>query len=192
MITTQQTKKEDIMTRKELIDNILKKVGDNFDWGFGRFEHWDTADCVEHIPSGTKFYFCNLIYVNKSAHYDSPFKKHNGKYDMSARDWTEKVSQFQTWIAMKQAASLLGHLGGSVKSERKTAAVRENGKKGGRPTMETKTWVVLNNENGAFFGTVKAKTWKKALTEAYDAFSPDRRFTLDVISEAEYREKERL
>jgi general stress protein YciG len=93
---------------------------------------------------------------------------------------------------MSEAASILGRKGGQAKSERKTLAVRENGKKGGRPTMETKTWVVLNNENGAFFGTVKAKTWKKALTEAYDAFSPDRRFTLDVISEAEYREKERL
>ena len=30
-------------------------------------------------------------------------------------------------------ASALGKLGGSAKSERKTLAVRENGKKGGRP-----------------------------------------------------------
>ena len=177
------------MTRKELIDSILAKAGNDFQWGFGHFEYWDTADCVEHIPSATKFFFANLIYVNKSAHYDAPFKKNNGKYDMAAKDWTEKVNQFQTWVATKQAASLLGRKGGQAKSERKTAAVRENGKKGGRPVMEMKTWCVLNNENGAFFGTVDAKTWKKALTLAYDVYSRDRRFTLDVISDAEYREK---
>ena len=91
--------------------------------------------------------------------------------------------------AIHKAASALGKLGGSVKSERKTAAARENGKKGGRPVMEMKTWCVLNNENGAFFGSVDAKTWQKALTLAYDVYSRDRRFTLDVISDAEYREK---
>lgn len=32
-----------------------------------------------------------------------------------------------------QAASSLGRMGGSVKSDRKTASSRENGKKGGRP-----------------------------------------------------------
>lgn len=32
-----------------------------------------------------------------------------------------------------KAAQELGKLGGSVKSEKKAAAVRENGKKGGRP-----------------------------------------------------------
>ena len=90
---------------------------------------------------------------------------------------------------ISSAASLLGRKGGQAKSERKTAAVRENGKKGGRTAMEMKTWCVLNNENGAFFGTVDAKTWKKALTLAYDVYSRDRRFTLDVIGDAEYREK---
>jgi len=78
---------------------------------------------------------------------------------------------------------------GSIRTEKKAAAARENGKKGGRPAMEMKTWCVLNNENGAFFGTVDAKTWKKALTLAYDVYSRDRRFTLDVISDAEYRKK---
>lgn len=86
-------------------------------------------------------------------------------------------------------AADIGRKGGQAKSERKAAAARENGKKGGRPTMEMKTWCVLNNENGAFFGTVDAKTWGKALTLAYDVYSRDRRFTLDVISDAEYREK---
>jgi hypothetical protein len=35
--------------------------------------------------------------------------------------------------AVQKAAALLGRRGGSVRSEAKTAAVRENGKLGGRP-----------------------------------------------------------
>lgn len=35
----------------------------------------------------------------------------------------------------RRAASALGRLGGSAKSEKKVAAVRENGKKGGRPRL---------------------------------------------------------
>lgn len=124
------------MTRKELIDSILIKAGKDFDWGFGKFEYWDTVDCVEYIPSGDKFFFGNLVYINGSAHYDAPFKKtSNGKYDMSAEDWTEKVNKFQAWIATKQAASFLGRKGGQAKSERKTDASRENGKKGGAKTI---------------------------------------------------------
>ena len=36
---------------------------------------------------------------------------------------------------MNKHAQALGKLGGSVKSEAKTKAVRENGKKGGRPKL---------------------------------------------------------
>ena len=35
--------------------------------------------------------------------------------------------------ARREAARILGRAGGSVKSEKKAAAARENGKKGGRP-----------------------------------------------------------
>jgi len=44
--------------------------------------------------------------------------------------------------ARREAARILGRAGGSVKSERKAAAVRENGKKGGRPRKKE----VLNDE----------------------------------------------
>ena len=93
---------------------------------------------------------------------------------------------------ISEAASLLGKKGGSVKSERKTAAVRENGKKGGRPKMPMKTWVVLNYNNGAFFGFVEAKTWDKAMTLAIDSYSQRASYFLRVISAEEYREKEGL
>ena len=43
------------------------------------------------------------------------------------------------------AAQQLGKLGGSVKSDAKTTAARENGKKGGRPT-EKKTYWILSGE----------------------------------------------
>lgn len=36
-------------------------------------------------------------------------------------------------MAKNPAAVVLGRKGGKAKSDRKTAAVRENGKKGGRP-----------------------------------------------------------
>jgi hypothetical protein len=45
-----------------------------------------------------------------------------------------------------QAAVELGKLGGSAKSERKAAAVRENGKKGGRPKKPKS--LELNEEIG--------------------------------------------
>jgi hypothetical protein len=53
------------------------------------------------------------------------------------REIQDKIDDIFTRIydrfAARSAASILGKLGGSAKSERKTAAVRENGKLGGRP-----------------------------------------------------------
>jgi hypothetical protein len=40
---------------------------------------------------------------------------------------------------MTQIASILGCIGGSVKSNAKAKAARENGKKGGRPKKPVKT-----------------------------------------------------
>ena len=44
--------------------------------------------------------------------------------------------EFDNRVTVSQAASALGKLGGSVKSEAKSAAVRKNGKLGGRPKKQ--------------------------------------------------------
>lgn len=59
-----------------------------------------------------------------------------------------RARQFLLYLSMlsmkNKAAVSLGRLGGKVKSEAKTKAVRENGKKGGRP----KQCVCLQNQWG--------------------------------------------
>jgi hypothetical protein len=72
-----------------------------------------------------------------------------GKYSVSETTWNRYVDRCRTAGEtpvnpdddgiiitsndLSNAAAALGRKGGAVKSERKTAAVRENGKKGGRP-----------------------------------------------------------
>lgn len=41
-------------------------------------------------------------------------------------------------VSVSEAAAILGRLGGSVKSPRKTVAARANGKLGGRPKLTNK------------------------------------------------------
>jgi hypothetical protein len=48
-----------------------------------------------------------------------------------------EIMQF-TITRSSAAAATLGHFGGSVKSDAKVAAARENGRKGGRPRKEKK------------------------------------------------------
>lgn len=50
---------------------------------------------------------------------------------MNKRQTKKKNKQAAAQLAL--AASILGSAGGAMKSDRKTAASRENGKKGGRP-----------------------------------------------------------
>jgi hypothetical protein len=49
--------------------------------------------------------------------------------DIPEDAWTAALEA----IVTRRASAVMGRKGGSVRSERKTAAVRENGKKGGRP-----------------------------------------------------------
>lgn len=55
--------------------------------------------------------------------------------------------------------------------------------------MKNKTWAVINSDNGAVFGFIDAKTRRGALTEAYNQYSKDRRFTLDIMEGTEYKKK---
>jgi len=41
-------------------------------------------------------------------------------------------------VSVSEAAAILGRIGGSVKSPRKAAACRANGKRGGRPQITNK------------------------------------------------------
>jgi hypothetical protein len=41
-------------------------------------------------------------------------------------------------VSVSEAAAILGRIGGSVKSPRKAAACRTNGKRGGRPRITNK------------------------------------------------------
>lgn len=65
-----------------------------------------------------------------------------------------------------QAAVELGKLGGSVKSEKKAKAVRENGKKGGRPK---RCRCYINASYGKAFhnGGSSIKTYKPCPVHGY-------------------------
>ena len=58
-----------------------------------------------------------------------------GLFDLYA-DECEDEEQIVIKSEVSEAATTLGRKGGSVKSEKKTAASRANGKKGGRPKKE--------------------------------------------------------
>jgi len=66
-------------------------------------------------------------------------------YRVESATETEKklLEEWRRWMPpIDSPAATLGRKGGSVKSERKAAAARENGKKGGRPRKKE----VLNDE----------------------------------------------
>lgn len=58
-----------------------------------------------------------------------------------------------------KAAQQLGRLGGKVTSEAKAAAVRENGKKGGRPPRSTVVLLWRNSEDTEY-GAWRLTTYK--------------------------------
>jgi hypothetical protein len=49
---------------------------------------------------------------------------------------SKKADKMQAETALRAAASAFGRMGGSVKSEAKARAARENGKNGGRPKVD--------------------------------------------------------
>jgi len=53
--------------------------------------------------------------------------------------WGEMTDEEKAQEFERLSAASLGRKGGSVKSEKKAASSRENGKKGGRPRNEVKT-----------------------------------------------------
>ena len=60
----------------------------------------------------------------------------NQNINMENPQDVQTVSDFVASLQRSQAAAILGHKGGSSTSEAKQAAVRENGKRGGRPRRQ--------------------------------------------------------
>jgi hypothetical protein len=69
---------------------------------------------------------------------------------------TTLIDADQLEADIRKAAALLGRKGGSAKSARKTAAVRENGRKGGRPRTGRRYRVYATLPNRA---TITADLW---------------------------------
>lgn len=75
-----------------------------------------------------------------------------------------------------KAAAVLGRLGGKVRSEAKSAAVRENGKLGGRPAVpyrdgngapvDLSRWVTLADDGWSFVGGARAYPQRSSAVRA--------------------------
>ena len=63
------------------------------------------------------------------------YKAEKQLLSLSHDEWNRLGEKFGVsgQVARREAARILGRAGGSVRSEKKAAAARENGKKGGRP-----------------------------------------------------------
>ncbi len=117
--------------------NIIRQEADNAFDALGGVD-FDRKTAGEYMDSDWR---CNLTGDNldtgeKGELIEVTDEQWND-YKNALLDEVEKlVEDARDWV--KTAASTLGRLGGSVKSERKSAAARENGRKGGRPRKEKK------------------------------------------------------
>lgn len=93
-------------------------------------------DYPEEYDSKLEFYLSN---AQKESYIDYIMGYYNIESEKEAKIiQAEVISEIKRrYEAIQKAAAALGRKGGSVKSERKARASRENGKLGGRPKMKT-------------------------------------------------------
>jgi hypothetical protein len=74
---------------------------------------------------------------------------------------------------LSEAAAALGKKGGSAKSDKKAAAVRENGRKGGRPRGQRVFWglVKFRRVQGNFVRVGPVESWFAGTKAEADAFA---------------------
>jgi hypothetical protein len=107
--------------------------------------------------------YCKKYGVNEDAEkwtdYDATMADH-AQQDAWEALWTPgNADDCYVWI--KNTPSTMGRKGGKSKSDAKTAAARDNGRKGGRPRKET--IVEFNGERCAWIGAWPAKRNSKIL-----------------------------
>lgn len=133
--------------------------------------------------------------ANLRERYDELIEEYCKKYEVGpdADTWTDRDARMfdqanedawrELWtpgnaddcyVWIRHTASSMGRKGGAVKSERKTAAVRENGRKGGRPRKVElkKEDVTLEMVKNSSFGC-RLCLWAGVECVNYEKFAPN-------------------
>lgn len=87
------------MTRKQKINSLINKAGENFEWSWGKYSYWETSEVIENTKNEHKFFFCSEEIVNHSLHYVSALKKYKDKYEMNSRDFMVTLYNFEKWLS---------------------------------------------------------------------------------------------
>lgn len=101
----------------------------------GRF--CKTSSNPTATPHSNGYGFCGY-YVSPGSKQPLTVGDFSDYPDAYVKTFDDAILHIIERYARSQAASLLGKLGGSVTSERKSTASRANGKKGGRPKSVSK------------------------------------------------------